>query len=664
LHSERRALKPRSFDFFAQQELARRNTRWLVGAYGAAAILVALSYCAVVALAYALLAMYGALPLAGHAPLAWDGLFGTYFDALVRVPPQVLLGVAGIFGAIVLAASAHRAWTLRDGGPAIAHFLGARYVNPDRCAPRERRLLNVVEEMAIASGIAVPPVYLLHHDDAVNALVAGFSPNEAAIVVTQGALAKLSRDELQAVMGHEFSHILNGDMALNLRLACILAGLSWLGDRGEEAVWRAASLARKGDTSSAPQALVGAVLAFIGYPGVLAADAIKAAISRERELLADAASVQFTRNPDGIAGALDSMRALGAHSVVRARHARELSHMFFAPVGGRWWGFPTHPPLETRIRKAHPRFSRDAYRERRHGTRREVAVIDGSGSVVKHLPLAAVATAVLASESIGRPSARHVDYARTLLESIPARLRQALHRPEEAELSMLAVVLGMEGADRAAVLAAIEVHRGQGATASTVALEAHVAGIARAHMLTLAELAVPAIKEQAQKARDRFLGDVQSVIEADRRLPMGEFVLLTFLRQRLREGAGHPIPAQFRRVGDVAGDAQAVLSLVAIAAGGDVQAAYAKGAALLDLAQRPALGREVLNAERMRDALERLRRLAPLAKPALLKACVEVAAADGKLRLGEVELVRMVAATLDCPVPPLIESQDPAALAA
>jgi Zn-dependent protease with chaperone function/uncharacterized tellurite resistance protein B-like protein len=657
-----------SFDFFAQQELARRNTRWLVLWYLAAVATVVASYCTAGALVYALLALYGALPLSGGAPLEWRGLFGTYFAALSRVPVQAIVAMASAVGGIILAVSAHRAWQLREGGPAVAHMLGARYVDPWKCTPAERRLINVVEEMSIASAISVPPVYVLEREDAVNALVAGYSPNEAAVVVTHGALQKLSRDELQGIMGHEYSHILNGDMALNLRLACVLAGLSWLGERGEQMVYSAAwanrGLTHEESGAGAPAALLGAIVAFIGFPGVLAADAIKAAISRQRELLADSASVQYTRNPDGIAGALDSILALHAHTSVLAAHAGELSHMFFAPGVGRWWGFPTHPPIEERIRHAHPRFQRDAYREARHGTRREVAVLDGLGHVVKYASIGAAAAAALLGASVGRPTAQHVDYAAQLLARLPERLKEALHRAEGAECAMFALALGPDAAGRREALAVLAARCGAQKAAQTSELHVDVVGLGRNHMLTLAELAVPAIKEQAQKERDRFVADLAAVVEADHRVTFSEFVLHTLLRQRLREGAGQPIPTRFRTIGEVADDAQLILSLVAISAGDDAKGAYDKGAAVLGLGSRAPLGSEALDTTRIRDALERLRQLAPFAKPALLKACLEAAAADGKFRLVEAELVRMVAATLDCPVPPVLAAQDPQALAA
>jgi Zn-dependent protease with chaperone function len=617
-------------DFFAEQERARRSSRWLVLWYALAVAAVVASYCAVAAAAYWVLAKFtGALP--------------------PRVPLALMAAVAGVVGGFILALTAYRLWQLSDGGPVIAWLLGARYVDPHRCSAAERRLLNVVEEMAIASGIAVPPVYLLELDDGINALVAGYSPHEAVVIATRGAVQKLSRDELQGMMGHEFSHILNGDMALNLRLAAVLAGLTWLADYAErrifEAAWLNRGLAREERGEGALEALVAAVIALIGFPGTVAADAIKAAVARERERLADAASVQFTRNPDGLAGALDSILALRATTAVRAAHCHLFSHMFFAPAGGRWWSFPTHPPILERIRRVHPRFRRDEYRERRHGVRREVAVLDGAGNVVKNLRLEA-APALVAS--VGRPAAEHVDRAARLLERLPSRLREALHRADEAQAAMFALALEPDASVRETELAALAARRGAAARARTEELYACVGALARGHMLTLADLAVPAIKGERQGARDAFLADLAAVVEADRRVTLREFVLLTLLRQRLRDGAGQPIRTQFRRIEEVAADVHVVLSLVASDA-----AAFAKGAAVLGLGWPGPVAREALTTAKVNESLERVRHLAPLAKPGILKACLAAAGADGAIALPEAELVRMVAATLDCPMPPL-----------
>jgi Zn-dependent protease with chaperone function len=580
-------------DFFEQQELCRRNSRRLVLWFLLAALFTVASYAAAVAAGFAVSNLY------------WQGT--------ARVPWQVPAGIAGLVGGAIIAVSAYRLWQLREGGHVVAELLGARYIDPGKCSPAERRLLNVVEEMAIASGVSVPPLYLLLYEDAVNGLVAGHSPNEAVLIMTRGALHKLSRDELQGVVGHEFSHILNGDMALNLRLAGLLAGLSWLGELGEHMVHAAARQARgvprEKQGSEAVAAVVGFAIAFIGFPGTLAAAAIKAAISRQREFLADAASVQFTRNPEGIAGALDSILALPAHTVVLAARAEGLSHMFFAPAVAHWWGFPTHPPIAERIYRAHPRFLRDDYRARRHGRRREVAVIDGLGNVVKHVR----ADALQVMASIGQPTPRHVDFGARLLAGLPERLRRALRDPAQAEQAMFALGGLADGASD---------------------IGAYVGALAREHMLALAELAVPAIKSQPQTARDAFIAEFAGRVAADRRVTLREFVLLTYLRQRLREGAGQPIPTRYRKLAEVEQDLRVVLALLARVSGSG--AGEAPGAPAVEA------------------ALERLRHLAPFEKPRVLKACVDTAGSDGTISAAEGELVRMVAATLDCPVPPIL----------
>jgi len=630
-------------DFFDQQDSARRASRWLLLWYLLAILFVVLCFNLAVAVAYAVFALYGALPLAGGEPLIWRGLLGTYWHALLHVPPKVHYAVSAVVAAIILAVTAWRIRQLSEGGPVVAHMLGAHYLERGRATASEAKLLNVVEEMAIASGIAVPPVYLLASEDAINALVAGHSPNEAVIVATRGAVQKLSRDELQGVMGHEFSHILNGDMALNVRLVGLLAGIACFGEWGEALVLEAAGSAR---TQSPEErgggvlfAMFGAAIAFIGFPGLFAAEAFKAAISRQRELLADAASVQFTRNPDAIAGALDSISFLRAGTTLRAAHAVELSHMFFAPAVGRWWTFPSHPPIEERIRHVHPRFQREDYRRTRHASTyrdEQVAVLDGAGNVVEVLGgLAALVEA---------PRPEHVDHARRLLARLPATLKRRLSTPEGAEQVVFAL-LGANGEQAAA--ARFEMQE-----------------FGRQQFLLLVELALPALKQFAQPRRDAFLAQMQRLVEADSKVTLAEFVQATLLRQHLREGAGKPLRTKFGKIAEVAQDAHVVLSLIAHASRGDAAAAHAKGKALLGVELPGPVPVAELSIGRIGEALERLRHLEPFAKPRVLKACLETAAADGRFRLAEAELVRAVAATLDCPIPPAIGALDPATLEA
>jgi len=319
---------------------------------------------------------------------------------------------------------------------------------------------------------------------------------------------------------------------------------------------------------------------------------------------------------------------------VLAAHAPGLAHMFFAPASGNWFGFATHPPIDERIRRVHPRFLREDYRARRHGRRAEVAVLDDAGNVVKSVRTAPAEVVA----SVGRPTPEHVDFSRRLLESLPPRLRQALRSAPEAERVLLALGGFSEPAGE---------------------LNALVQAVAPQQVLTLAELALPAVKAQPQPRRDRFLAEYAALVERDGRVTLREFVLLTLLRQRLREGAGEPIPARYRKVEEIADDARALLTLVARVSGDTSGNAFAAGARLLGLGgDAPPAGEKLASAS-VSASLERLRLLAPFAKPALLRACVEIVMADGRLRLAEAEILRAIAATLDCPVPPVLAAQDP-----
>jgi len=278
------------------------------------------------------------------------------------VPKELYLGGAAVTAGIIFVVSIISVAKLADGGSAVAEMIGARRVAPDTRDPLERRLRNVVEEMAIASGVRVPGVYVMDGESGINAFAAGWDVSNSVVAVTRGTLETLTRDELQGVIGHEFSHILNGDMRLNIRLIGVLAGIVFIGSIGEF-LMRSVRGSRSRNTGGI--FLVGLAIFVIGYIGLFFARLIKAAVSRQREFLADASSVQFTRNPDGIAGALDQIRS--ASAFIANRYAEEMSHMFFGQSLKLWLGglFDTHPPIDERIRRVRPGFQPSAYRGRR-----------------------------------------------------------------------------------------------------------------------------------------------------------------------------------------------------------------------------------------------------------------------------------------------------------
>jgi uncharacterized tellurite resistance protein B-like protein len=277
---------------------------------------------------------------------------------------------------------------------------------------------------------------------------------------------------------------------------------------------------------------------------------------------------------------------------------------------------------------------------------------------------AARATAAVAAvaASVGNPTSAHVDFAQRLLAQIPPTLRARLVDPEGAQQVVFALAIAGDDASRTAKLAELRAKRGDAASVAVEQAYAETSRLDRGDALPLLSLALPALRSLPQPLRDALVADVAKVVEADRKVTLAEFVLATILRQQLREAAGSPIPTRYRALAEVDDDLRTVLSLVAHAALADTASAYAKGAEYLSLNVREPVPPEALSTGRVGEALERLRVLAPLAKPRVIKACLEVASADGIITLAQAELTRMVAATLDCPLPPVLATLDPATL--
>ena len=309
---------PAATTFFEHQHLARRNTRVMVLMFLLAVLAVVIAVDLVLATIYVWSLNDFALP-AGTRP----GVLAVYR----QVPGELYLAGAALTAGIILVVSAVNVVKLAGGGSAVADMIGARRVAPATRDPLERRLLNVVEEMAIASGVRVPAVYVMDDERGINAFAAGYDVSNSVVAVTRGTLESLTRDELQGVIGHEFSHILNGDMRLNIRMIGVLAGIVFIGSIGEF-IMRSQRGSRD-SKGTAPILAAGLALLLVGYIGLFFARLIKAAASRQREFLADASSVQFTRNPEGLAGALERIAGAASGTYLYNRHAEETSHMFF-----------------------------------------------------------------------------------------------------------------------------------------------------------------------------------------------------------------------------------------------------------------------------------------------------------------------------------------------
>jgi Zn-dependent protease with chaperone function len=659
-------------NFFEHQELARRNSRRLVVLYALAVAAVVIAVDLVLAAGY----VWG---FAG-ARVTADGAVDLA-ALFLAVPAELYAAGAAGTAALIVGVSAYHVAQLREGGDAIARMVGARLVAPGTRDLLERRLLNVVEEMAIAAGLRVPKVFVMDEERGINAFAAGYAVSSAVVAVTRGALESLNREELQGVIGHEFSHILNGDMRLNIRMMGVLGGIVFIGAAGGF-IMRAAGRGRgRRDSAAGGVFLAGLALFVIGYAGLFFARLIKAAVARQREFLADASSVQFTRNPDGIAGALDRIRATGRGALVANRRAEDMSHMYFGQAVRAGFGglLATHPPLEERIRRVRPGFDVASYRARRAEAAASESETTSAGHASGVLPVGrqgagrrtgdmARAWTRSTGESaglVGTLDAGKVDFARRLLATLPSGLRERLTDPEGASAVVVALVLASQESVRAGQLAAARASGVEALADSAQATAPAVQALGPAFHLPLVDLALPALKSAAPEVRERLFLTLEALIHADRRVSLHEFIVLTLVRSQLATpAAGAPI--RYRSLAEVETEAALVLSLIAHAGrrpdaehAWNLGGAFRAGAEEMGLKAPAPLARESLTCDGIGAALETLCALAPRAKAALVKGLFAAVTFDRTVRTQEAELMRFVGAVLDCPLPPLLDEFDP-----
>lgn len=649
-------------NFFERQDAARRSSRVLMFVFLIAVACIVVAINVVVAAAW-----------------LWAGVGD---DGPGPVPGALFLVVSLATLGMILGVSFFKMAALRiGGGAAVARMVGARRVDPASRDPLERRLLNVVEEMAIAAGTRVPAVYVLDEEKGINAFAAGYDVSSSIVAVTRGTLETLTRDELQGVIGHEFSHIVNGDMSLNLRMIGVLAGIVFLG-----AVGGFVMRSTEGRSKEAGALfLAGVGIYAIGYIGLFFARLIKSSLSRQREFLADASGVQFTRNPEGLAGALDQIRS--STSLVVNRHAEDVSHLFFGQAVKMGFEslFATHPPLDERIRRINPRFQRVDYRGRRaeEGAATPAAPdaamgFAGEGASAPMGPEARAADSGKAWGRSPRDSAalvgsvddRKMEAARRLLAAIPESVRERLREPEGAAATVVALLLAHNDDVMKTQLEAItNAGVARLATAAT-AVHSDIRRLGPAYYLPVVDLALPALKLAGEEAQLRLLMAVQAVIHADRRVSLFEFVVFTLLRWQFAKPAP-PTPPKYKSLVDVQPEVLFLLSLMAYAGGrrgpeaqAQTEKDFLAGAKEAGLGDSAPLPRNALGLDKAGEALARLRELAPMPKAVLVKALFATVTADGTIRIIEAALMRTVGAVLDCPLPPILEEADPASLAA
>jgi len=638
-------------DFFDRQDTARRNTSRLV-------VLFVLAVLAIMVSIHVLIA--GAL---GY--VSYDERTGGPGWSLITDP-----GIAGLafLGTLIVVGggSLFKVAQLRGGGRVVAEQLDGRLVNPDTTDPAERQLMNVVEEMAIAAGTTAPPVYLLEQEEGINAFAAGFTPGEAVIGVTRGAAERLSRDELQGVIAHEFSHILNGDMRLNIRLIGLLHGILIIGMLGYFVLRMTAfsghrSRRSRDQGNPLPLLAIGAGLMVVGFFGTFFGNLIKAAVSRQREFLADAAAVQFTRQPSGIAGALKKIGAVSAGSTIRNPNAPEASHMFFGrATSGLSALFSTHPPLRERIRRIDPSWD-GTFPEVTAGAPTTTA---GHAAAAGFAPDAAAARrttsgAMHALDHVGQPSEAHIQYAAHLLDGLPGRIRSAAHEPYGARALIYTLLLDRDADLRKRQLQHLERAADPGVFEETLRLVPAVAQLAMNARLPIVEIAIPALRSLTAEQYRLFKQNVAVLVEADEAIDLFEWSLQRILLHDLdaHYGGAKPPSVRHRSLAPLQPQCELLLSMLAHTGHRDDEAA---GKAFD--AARQALG---LPGARMREpgqadmgaldtALTDLEEAAPQIKRRVLEAAVACIAADRQITATEAELLRAMSASLGVPMPPLL----------
>jgi len=634
-------------DFFEEQERARSRTGWLIVLFG-------LAVCGTV------MAVYAAIMLGLHYAMSLP-LFEQFWNA------ALFWRIAAYTVALIAAVSFFKIRALSASSESVVLGLGGHLLDQNTSDPRQRLLLNVVEEMAIASGAPVPAVYLLPDEPGINALAVGLDASRSAIAVTAGCLELLTRDELQGVVAHEFSHLLNGDSRINLRLMGLVHGILVIGLIGSKilrSLGRVDSGSRRKVNPGGLGSIVfaGVALYLIGSIGVFFTRLIKAAICRQRELLADASGVQFTRNAGGLVGALKKIGRLDRGSRLVAPGAEEASHFYFSEGITHFTALmSTHPPLEQRIRLLDPSCQGELPR----GQVPPVAVEEEIPGVAAAVPIErgfpVHPRAVIAS--VGALGDAHIAYAQSLVARIPQRLRDSVREPSVARAVVLALLLDGNPQTRATQMSAL-LGIGDPQLADQVTSAARALRDCPAEArLPILNLALPALRRLSAAQYGELQAAVDRLVRADSRIGLFEYTLQRVLSRHLGAHFKPKLPDAGTSPQIQVVDAVSVLlSMLAYAgAAAPAEAARAFEAARAELLPgrfRPTLlPREKCDLRALDGALDRLADTAPRLRGEILGACVAAVATDGTVTIAEGELLRAVADSLGCPMPPLLPGQ-------
>lgn len=644
-------------DFFEAQDRARRVTGKLIALYLIAVVLIIAS---IYLIALILFGYTGQVPPGAPA--------GEYLWH-----PGLFLTVSTIIVITILIGTLFRVFQLRRGGAAVAEMLGGRKIEPSTKDPKERQLVNIVEEISIASGMPVPDIYVLDKEENINAFAAGYTSGDAAVGITRGALEQLNRDEIQGVIAHEFSHIFNGDMRLNIRLIGILNGILLLHVLGmilmRSTMYSGAMRGGggrgggKGGGGNATIAIIlfGLALVIIGYIGMIFGRMIQAAISRQREFLADAAAVQYTRNPDGLAGALRKIGQKKDGGKIKDGHAMELSHLFFARSFHSALDklFATHPPLEKRIKAIDPSHDKEHEKMkekiRRNLERDHVAGStkpEKAGGMMGREILPGISPEILLG-AIGSLDREQLTHAGRLLKSIPAGLRQAAHEPLGAEALVYGLLVTGQMSETPGWLRETA---GNHIADHLDELLPQLKNARRSWYLPLAELSLPALRQMSKPQYKIFRQSVERLTHTDNQISLFEFVLEKMIVRQLDTAFSDRKKPEIRHhhLKTLGVEMTALLSSLAHASANDAEKAWRAGVASVEKYLPEGMNllpREQATLEKLDNALDELAASANPVKKYALTAAIHCVASDQQITNDEAELLRAVGEALDTPIP-------------
>lgn len=646
-------------NFFEAQRAARAQSKRLLLLFALAVLAIVLAINAIVVLA---------LGFNAPTPALEQGALG-----LARGHAGLLVGASLITLGTIGLACLIKISTLRQGGAAVARMLGGTPVAQDTTDFALRRLRNVVEEIAIASGTPVPAIYVLEEEGAINAFAAGYAPADAAVAVTRGALDRLNRHELQGVIAHEFSHILNGDMRLNIRLIGLLFGILVLGIGARKILEHS----RGGRDSRGAGAilLIALGVMIVGYIGVFFGRLIKAGVSRQREYLADASAVQFTRQTDGLAGALKKIAGVGEGSRLQNAEAEEVSHMLFGDGVGYSALFATHPPLLKRIQALDPGFRAESLKGLQaqwskappNGLAEDRALglaEGGAPPIPPPLPAARAELAVDADRvaaQVAQPDARDYLRAGAIARAIPEPLRQAAATHSGAPALLFGLLL-----DASPEVRTRQLLRLVGDFDETLARDAEQAsaacsGLHPALRLPLASLAFPALRRRPRADVMQMVATVEALIHADGHIGLFEYCLGRLFNRQVTEALD---PSRHRASGrrklhalrTEVGDLLALLARHGHEDAGAAQRAFVAAMAGLFQGEAARYAPPADWVGALDRALPALDALDLTGKQLLIEAVVVAASHDGRISVAESELLRTVCGLLHLPLPPMLEA--------